>query len=160
MGGINADKVASNYKESPQMMKRVMGGCPLLCLRCPNRWQFQIQPASNLKSQWFRIPAISVAILLQQFPRVTSIGSLPPTDLGKSRGPPQNPAEPHRTLGGTPAEPSERPRRALWEANFLGEPPGGWCARMVTLRNFRNMKSQWFRIPAISVAILLDLPQI
>ena len=35
-----------------------------------------------------------------------------PENLGKSRGPPQNPAEPserpRRTLGETPAEPSER----------------------------------------------------
>ena len=49
----------------------------------------------------------------QQLPRVTSIGSLPPKTLGKSRGPPQNPTEPRRALGETPAEPSERPRRAL-----------------------------------------------
>ena len=63
----------------------------------------------------------------QQFPRVTSIGSLPPKNLGKSRGPPQNPAEPCRTRGETSAEPSERPRRALWAANFLGEPRGGLC---------------------------------
>ena len=65
--------------------------------------------------------------LIQQSRRVTSIGSLPPKTLGKSHGPPQNPAEPRRTLGETPAEPSERPRRALWEANFLGEPRGGLC---------------------------------
>ena len=39
----------------------------------------------------------------QQFPRVTSIGSLPPKNLRKS------PAEPRRA----PAEPSERPRGAL-----------------------------------------------
>ena len=45
---------------------------------------------------------------LQQFSRVTSIGSLPPKNLGKSRGPPQNfcrtPQNPRRV----PAEPSER----------------------------------------------------
>ena len=47
----------------------------------------------------YGFPASSQKI--QQFPRVTSIGSLPPKNLGKSRRPPQS-----------PAEPSERPRRA------------------------------------------------
>ena len=61
---------------------------------------------------------------LQQFPRVTSIGTLPPKTLGKSRVPPQRP---RRTLGETPRSPLRDPRRALWEANFLGEPRGGLC---------------------------------
>ena len=44
--------------------------------------------------------------VFQQFPRVTSIGSPPPKALGKSRGPPQNPAEPSE-------RPPQSPRRAL-----------------------------------------------
>ena len=44
-------------------------------------------------------------MLVPQFPTVTSIGSLPPKNLGKSRGPRQNPAETRRTLGENPAEP-------------------------------------------------------
>ena len=54
----------------------------------------------------------------QRFPRVTSIGSLTPKTLGKSRGPPQNPAEPRRTLGETPAEPYERPPQSPLRGNF------------------------------------------
>ena len=54
-----------------------------------------------------------------------------PKNLGKSRGPPQNPAEPRRTLGETPAEPSER----QISSESLGEGCAPW---MVTLRNFRN----------------------
>ena len=34
--------------------------------------------------------------------------TIPPKNLGKSRRPPQNPTELRRTLGETPAEPSER----------------------------------------------------
>ena len=49
------------------------------------------------------------------------------TTLRKSRGPPQNPAEPRRD----PAEPSkrtpQRPLRTLREATFLGEPRRGLC---------------------------------
>ena len=48
-----------------------------------------------------------------KIPTAPGIGSLPPKTLGKSRAAPQNPAEPRRTLGETPAEPSERPRGAL-----------------------------------------------
>ena len=54
---------------------------------------------------------------IQQFPGVTSIGSLPPRNLGKSRGPPQSPVEPlarrRRTPGETPQSPLRDPRRAL-----------------------------------------------
>ena len=82
--------------------------------------------------------------LFQQFPRVTSIGSLPPKTLGKSRRPPQNPrdppktlAEPRRTLGETPHD----PRRDLAEASegqISSESLAEGCApRKVTLRNFR-----------------------
>ena len=44
---------------------------------------------------------------LQQFPRVTRIGSLPPKTRGKSRGPPQSPAETPQNPRRDPAEPSE-----------------------------------------------------
>ena len=46
---------------------------------------------------------------IQQFPRVTSTGSLPPKNLGKSSGPPQNPAETPQNPRRDPAEASERP---------------------------------------------------
>ena len=46
---------------------------------------------------------------LQRFPRVTSIGPLPPKTLGKSREPPQNPAKTPQNPRRDPAEPSERP---------------------------------------------------
>ena len=55
---------------------------------------------------------------LQQFLRVTSIGSLPPKALGKSRGPPQNPAEARRTLGETVTEASERPPQGPLRGKF------------------------------------------
>ena len=65
---------------------------------------------------------------IQQFPRVTSIGSLPPKNLART------PAEPRRTLGETPQSPLREPRRALWEprralweASFLEKPRGGLC---------------------------------
>ena len=83
------------------------------------------------------LPILELRIFFQQFVRVTSIGSLPSKTLGKSHGPPQNPAEPRRTLREprrtlweTPAEPSERQisLRSLEE---------GCAPRMVTLRNFR-----------------------
>ena len=76
-----------------------------------------------------------VPLSLQQFPMVTSIGSLPPKNLGKSRGTPHNP---RRTLGETlqstlrnSAEPSER----QISSESLAE---GCAPRMVTLRNFRT----------------------
>ena len=59
-----------------------------------------------------------LSLLLQQFRRVTSIGSLPPKKLGKTRGPPQNPAEPRRTLGETSAEPAERPPQSPLKGKF------------------------------------------
>ena len=40
-----------------------------LILRCPNRYRFKIQPASDLKSQRFRIIAISVSISVLFFHR-------------------------------------------------------------------------------------------
>ena len=54
----------------------------------------------------------------QQFPRVTSIGSLPPKTLGKSRGPPQNPAETPQNPRRDPAEPSERPPQSPLRGKF------------------------------------------
>ena len=80
------------------------------------------------------------------------IGSLPPKNLGKSRGPPQNPAEPRRTLGDTPAEPPERQIPRSTEG--LAE---GCAPRMVTLRNFRilpffckdSVRLTFFRVPLI-----------
>ena len=55
---------------------------------------------------------------VQQFPRVTSIGSLPPETLGKSRGPPQNPAETPQNPRRDPAEPSERPPQSPRRGKF------------------------------------------
>ena len=62
-----------------------------------------------------------------------------PENLGKSRGPPQNPRR-------DPAEPSQRPRRALGETpaepserQISSESLAEGCApRMVTLRNFKT----------------------
>ena len=54
----------------------------------------------------------------KQFPRVTSIGSLPPKTLGKSRGPLQNPAETPRNPRRDPAEPSERPPQSPLRGKF------------------------------------------
>ena len=79
------------------------------------------------------IPICNVGISkVQQFPRVTSIGSLP-------RKISRTPAEPRRTLGET-----QSPRRALWDAEpserqISSESLAEGCApRMVTLRNFRS----------------------
>ena len=58
------------------------------------------------------------APIFQQFPRVTSIGSLPPETLGKSRGPPQNPAETPQNPRRDPAEPSERPPQSPRRGKF------------------------------------------
>ena len=75
--------------------------------------------------------------IFQQFARVTSIGSLPTQNLGKSRGPPQNPAEPCRTLGEAPAELWETPAEPS-ERQISSESLAEGCApRMVTLWNFR-----------------------
>ena len=60
----------------------------------------------------------SVAFQLQQFPSVTSIGSLPPKNLGKSRGPPQNPAETPQNPRRDPAEPSERTPQSPLRGKF------------------------------------------
>ena len=54
----------------------------------------------------------------QPFPRVTSIGSLPPKNLGKSRAPPQNPAETPQNPRRGPAEPSERPPQSPLRGKF------------------------------------------
>ena len=56
--------------------------------------------------------------LLQRFPRVTSIGSLPPENLRKSHGPPQNPAETPQNPRRDPAEPSERPPQSPLRGKF------------------------------------------
>ena len=60
------------------------------------------------------------------------------TTLGRSCGTPPEP----RKAPQSPAEPSKRPPqkalRTLWEANLLGEPHGGLCPRIVTIRNFRS----------------------
>ena len=64
-----------------------------------------------------------------------SIGSLP----RNPRKIPQNPAEPRRTLGETPAEPSERPPQSPSERQMSSESLAEGCApRMATLRNFRT----------------------
>ena len=63
----------------------------------------------------------------QQFRRVTSMGSLPPKTSENPADPRRTPQRPRRTLGETPQSPRRDPRRALWEANFLGEPRGGLC---------------------------------
>ena len=60
--------------------------------------------------------------------------------LRKSRGPPQNPAEPRRTLRETPAEPSVRetptePSERQISSESLAE---GCAPRIVTLPNFRK----------------------
>ena len=65
------------------------------------------------------------------FPRVTSIGSLPPKTLGKSRVPPQSPRRDPAEPSETPAEPSER----QISSESLAE---GCAPRMVTLQNFRS----------------------
>ena len=48
-----------------------------------------------------------------------SQGSLPPENLGKSRGPPHNPAEPPQNPRRDPAEPSERPPQSPPRGKFL-----------------------------------------
>ena len=80
--------------------------------------QWTIGPWTE-KSEWW-------PLRFQQFRRVTSIAPLghypqnipwTPTELFRA---PQSPCR-------APAEPSKRPRRGLWKANFLGEPRGGLC---------------------------------
>ena len=56
--------------------------------------------------------------IIQQFPRVTSIGPLPPKTLGKSRGPAQSPAETPQNPRRDPAEPSERPPQSPLRRKF------------------------------------------
>ena len=63
---------------------------------------------------------VSWGFWVQQFRRVTSIGSLPPKTLRKSRGPP---SEPRRA----PQNPRREPRRARDPRRALGEPRGGLC---------------------------------
>ena len=77
---------------------------------------------------------------IQQFARVTSIGSLPPKTSENPADPRKAPQRPRRALGETPQSPPRDPRRALSEANFLGEPRGGCAPRMVTLRNFSGAR--------------------
>ena len=77
---------------------------------------------------------------IQQFARVTSIGSLPPKALGKSCGAPQSPAETPQNPRRDPAEPSERPPQSPLRGKISSESLAEGCAtRMVTLRNFRSV---------------------
>ena len=70
------------------------------------------------------------------------IRSLPLKNLGKSRGPPQSPAEPlqrpRRTLG----EPSERPPQSPLRQISSESLAEGCAPRMVTLRNFRSQRGR------------------
>ena len=96
--------------------------------------------------------------MIQQSPRVTSIGSLPPktsenpvdprrtpqspTELGETPAEtpaePSNPAEPCRTLGETPERPPAETPAEPAERQISSESLAEGCApRMVTLRNFR-----------------------
>ena len=59
-----------------------------------------------------------LGVKIQQFRRVTSVGSLPPKTLGKSRGPPQNPAETPQNPRRDPAEPSETPPQSPLRGKF------------------------------------------
>ena len=56
--------------------------------------------------------------MVQQFPRVTSIGSLPPKTLGKSHVPPHSPAETPQNPRRDPAEPSQRPPQSPLRGQF------------------------------------------
>ena len=85
----------------------------------------------------------TVSESIKRFPRVTSIGSQPPKTLGKSRGPPQNPAETPQNPRRDPAEPSERPPAEPSERQISSESLAEGCApRMVTLRNFKRVRFQ------------------
>ena len=75
----------------------------------------------------------------QQFRRVTSIGSLPPKTLGKSRAPPQNSAETPQNPRRDPAEPSQRPPRSPLRGKFPRR-----ASRRV--RNFRNRGTPPFSV--------------
>ena len=75
----------------------------------------------------FDNPEIRGRKKLQKFPRVTSIGSPPPEPSENHADPRRTPQRPRRTLRETPRSSRRDPRRALWEANFLGEPRGGLC---------------------------------
>ena len=84
-----------------------------LLLRHPHQLVCQIRPSvlkcsdisqSSVVLERFESARFTSPVAFQQLPRVTSIGSLPPKSLRK-----RTPAEPRRTLGETPAEPSERP---------------------------------------------------
>ena len=77
------------------------------CLETAHNVRRVVNPAEeivliHLWSKRFSDGIKKILVWFQQFARVTSRGSLPPRNLGKLHGPPQS-----------PAEPSERPRRAL-----------------------------------------------
>ena len=97
----------------------------------------------------------SLQIVIQKFPRVTSTGSLSPKNLGKSRGPPQNPAETPQNPQRDPAEPSERPpqrplrgkfpRRASRRVVPLGWWPSGTLESKVTTHTVFSMSGSLVR---------------
>ena len=74
------------------------------------------------------------AMKIQQFPRVTSKGSLPPKTSENPADPRRTPQRPRRTLGETPQSPLRDPRKALREANFLAEPRGGFFSEKRPIR--------------------------
>ena len=74
---------------------------------------------------------IRIASESQTVPEGHKHRSLHPKNLGKCRGPPQNPAEPRRTLEETPAESSERTPQSPLRGKFprrasLRVVPLGW----------------------------------
>ena len=74
-------------------------------------------------------------LCFQQFPRVTSIGSIPPKNLGESRGPSERL---RRTLGETVQSPLREPPQSPQRGKISSESLAEGCApRMLTLRNFR-----------------------
>ena len=74
------------------------------------------------------------------------------TTLGKSCGPPQNLAEPRRTLEETPAEASKNPSQRQISSQTLAE---GCAPRMVTLWNFKRSANSkfWVRISSGGVRV-------
>ena len=68
------------------------------------------------------------------FPGSQGQGHYPRKIPRTSTEPRRAPRRPRRTPEETPAQTPETPLRG----NFLGEPRGGLCPRMVTLRNFKN----------------------
>ena len=77
-------------------------------------WSFICLQPLSFDFNFFNIPFVCI----QQFRRVTSIGSQPPKTLGKSHGPPQSPAETPQNPRRDPAEPSERPPQSPLRGKF------------------------------------------